>query len=111
MCVGYRTYTATLRAHHCPSDSTAAGFPPFMPHSLSGPYQYIGVKLMRNKRTLIALAVVGALAAGCETPRQTQTAVGTGAGVATGAAVGAAVGGGRGAAIGAGIGGAVGAAV
>ena len=66
---------------------------------------------MRNKRTLIALAVVSALAAGCETPRQTQTAVGTGAGVATGAAVGAAMGGGRGAAIGAGIGGAVGAAV
>ena len=66
---------------------------------------------MQNKRTLIALAVVGALAAGCETPRQTQTAVGTGAGVATGAAVGGAVGGGRGAAIGAGIGGAVGAAV
>ena len=66
---------------------------------------------MQNKRTLIALAVVGALAAGCETPRQTQTAVGTGAGVATGAAVGGAMGGGRGAAIGAGIGGAVGAAV
>lgn len=66
---------------------------------------------MQNKRTLIALAVVAVLAAGCETPRQTQTAVGTGAGVATGAAVGGAMGGGRGAAIGAGIGGAVGAAV
>jgi outer membrane protein OmpA-like peptidoglycan-associated protein len=66
---------------------------------------------MQNKRTLIALAVLAVLAAGCETPRQTQTAVGTGAGAATGAAVGAAVGGGRGAAIGAGIGGGIGAAV
>ena len=66
---------------------------------------------MKNARTLIALAVVTALAAGCETPRQTETAVGTGAGVATGAAIGAMVGGGRGAAIGAGVGGGIGAAV
>ena len=66
---------------------------------------------MRNTRTLIALAVVAAVAAGCETPRQTQTAVGTGAGVATGAAIGGMLGGGRGAAIGAGVGGGIGAAV
>src|SRR5215210_7703936 len=64
---------------------------------------------MKHSRTMIALAVVGALA-GCETPRQTETAVGTGAGVATGAVIGAMVGGGRGAAIGAGIGGGIGAA-
>lgn len=66
---------------------------------------------MRQVRTLMALAVVAALAAGCETPRQTETAVGTGAGVVTGAAIGGAMGGGRGAAIGAGIGGGIGAAV
>ena len=66
---------------------------------------------MKHARTLITLAVVAAVTAGCETPRQTQTAVGTGAGAVTGAAVGAAVGGGRGAAIGAGIGGGIGAAV
>lgn len=66
---------------------------------------------MRHSRTFLALAVVSALAAGCETPRQNQTAVGTGAGAATGAAIGAMVGGGRGAAIGAGVGGGVGAAV
>jgi outer membrane protein OmpA-like peptidoglycan-associated protein len=66
---------------------------------------------MKNIRTLTALAVVAALAAGCETPRQNQTAVGTGAGAVTGAAVGAMVGGGKGAAIGAGIGGGIGAAV
>ena len=66
---------------------------------------------MRHTRTLIALAVVAALAAGCETPRQTQTAVGTGAGAAAGAVLGGAIGGGRGAAIGAGVGGGLGAAV
>ena len=66
---------------------------------------------MNHSRTLIALAILSAVAAGCETPRQNQTAVGTGAGAVTGAAIGAAVGGGRGAAIGAGIGGGIGAAV
>lgn len=66
---------------------------------------------MRNSRTLIALAVVAVVASGCETPRQTETAVGTGAGVATGAAIGGMVGGGRGAAIGAGVGGGIGAAL
>ena len=66
---------------------------------------------MTHARTFIALAVVSVLAAGCETPRQTQTAVGTGAGAATGAAIGAMVDGGRGAAIGAGVGGGIGAAV
>jgi outer membrane protein OmpA-like peptidoglycan-associated protein len=65
---------------------------------------------MRHTRTLIALAAVAAFAAGCETPRQTQTAVGTGAGAVTGAVLGGAMGGGRGAAIGAGIGGGIGAA-
>jgi outer membrane protein OmpA-like peptidoglycan-associated protein len=59
---------------------------------------------------LITLAIVGALAAGCETPRQTETAIGTGAGAATGAVIGAMAGGGRGAAIGAGVGGGLGAA-
>ena len=66
---------------------------------------------MRNTHTLVALAVVSALAAGCETQRQNQTAIGTGAGAVTGAAIGAMVGGGRGAAIGAGVGGGIGAAV
>ena len=66
---------------------------------------------MRHARTLIALAITGAMITGCETPRQNQTAVGTGAGVVTGAVIGGALGGGRGAAIGAGIGGAAGAAV
>lgn len=66
---------------------------------------------MRHTRTLIALTMAAALAAGCETPRQTQTAVGTGAGAAAGALLGGAIGGGRGAAVGAGIGGGVGAAV
>lgn len=66
---------------------------------------------MKHSKTLIALAVVSALVAGCETPRQNQTAIGTGAGAATGAAIGAMVGGGRGAAIGAGVGGGIGAAV
>jgi outer membrane protein OmpA-like peptidoglycan-associated protein len=66
---------------------------------------------MRHTRTLIALTAVAALAAGCETPRQTETAVGTGAGAVAGALLGGALGGGRGAAVGAGIGGGVGAAV
>ena len=66
---------------------------------------------MRHARTLIALAIVSAFAAGCETPRQNQTAIGTGAGAATGAAVGAMVGGGRGAAVGAGVGAGIGAVV
>lgn len=66
---------------------------------------------MNHSRTLIALAVVGALTAGCETPRQSQTAIGTGAGAASGAVIGSMVGGGKGAAIGAGIGGGIGAAV
>lgn len=65
---------------------------------------------MNHTKTMIAIAVVGALA-GCETPRQNETAIGTGAGVATGAAIGAMVGGGKGAAIGAGVGGGLGAAV
>lgn len=66
---------------------------------------------MKHTKTLVALAVATALFAGCETPRQNQTAIGTGAGAVGGAAVGAMVGGGRGAAIGAGIGGGIGAAV
>lgn len=63
------------------------------------------------QHTTIALAVTALLVVGCETPRQTQTAVGTGAGVAAGAALGGAIGGGRGAAVGAGVGGGIGAAV
>ncbi|CAM3997582.1 OmpA family protein [Bordetella tumulicola] len=51
--------------------------------------------------TLIAVA---ALAAGCATQQQTNTAVGTGAGAAAGAGIGALIGNGKGAAIGAGIG-------
>ena len=66
---------------------------------------------MKHYKTIIALAVVSALAAGCETQRQNETAVGTGAGALGGAAIGAMVGGGRGAAIGAGVGGGIGAAV
>jgi outer membrane protein OmpA-like peptidoglycan-associated protein len=65
---------------------------------------------MAHVPKLITLAIVGALAAGCETPRQTETAIGTGAGAATGAVIGAMAGGGRGAAIGAGVGGGLGAA-
>jgi outer membrane protein OmpA-like peptidoglycan-associated protein len=60
---------------------------------------------------LIALAVVGVFAAGCETPRQTETAVGTGTGVAAGAILGSMAGGSKGAAIGAAVGGGIGAAV
>ena len=63
------------------------------------------------KRTSIALGVTALFLLGCETPRQTETAVGTGAGAVTGAVIGGALGGGRGAAVGAGIGGGVGAAV
>ena len=66
---------------------------------------------MRHKRTVIALTMAAALVAGCETPRQTQTAIGTGAGVTAGALLGGAIGGGRGAVVGAGLGGGVGAAV
>lgn len=65
---------------------------------------------MAHVPALVTLAIVGALAAGCETPRQTETAIGTGAGAATGAVIGAMAGGGRGAAIGAGVGGGLGAA-
>ena len=65
---------------------------------------------MTHVPTLVTLAIVGALAAGRETPRQTETAIGTGAGAATGAVIGAMAGGGRGAAIGAGVGGGLGAA-
>ncbi len=66
---------------------------------------------MRRIPTFIALAVAGILTAGCETPRQSQTAVGAGTGIAAGAILGSVVGGGRGAAIGAGVGGGIGAAV
>lgn len=66
---------------------------------------------MKHTRTLITMALAAALAGGCATQRQTETAVGAGAGAATGAAVGAMVGGGRGAAVGAGVGAAAGAAV
>jgi outer membrane protein OmpA-like peptidoglycan-associated protein len=66
---------------------------------------------MRHSRTIVALAVVSALAYGCETPRRTETAVGTGAGVVGGAAIGGMLGGSKGAAIGAGVGGGIGAAV
>jgi outer membrane protein OmpA-like peptidoglycan-associated protein len=66
---------------------------------------------MPHARTFITLIAAGVLAVGCETPRQTETAIGTGAGVVGGAVLGGIVGGGRGAAIGAGIGGGVGAAV
>lgn len=69
------------------------------------------VSKMKHTRTLLSLAVVTALAAGCATPRQTETAVGTGAGAVGGAAIGAMVGGGKGAAIGAGVGAGIGAAV
>ena len=65
---------------------------------------------MTHVPALIALAVVVGLVTGCETPRQTETAIGTGAGVATGAVIGAMAGGGQGAAIGAGVGGVLGAA-
>ena len=65
---------------------------------------------MTHVRTLLTLAIVAGLLTACETPRQTETAIGTGAGAATGAVIGAMAGGGRGAAIGAGVGGAVGAA-
>lgn len=66
---------------------------------------------MRNLHTWTALAVVCGLTAGCETPRQNQTAIGTGAGAVAGAVLGGAIGGGRGAAVGAGVGGGLGAAV
>ena len=65
---------------------------------------------MTHARISIAMMVTVALAAGCATERQTQTAIGTGAGAATGAVVGGAMGGGRGASIGAVLGGGVGAA-
>ncbi|MFJ1302624.1 hypothetical protein CEK29_03440 [Bordetella genomosp. 5] len=62
---------------------------------------------MRAKTILGRVAVIGvagALLAGCATPQQTNTAVGTGAGAAVGAGIGALIGQGKGAAIGAGIG-------
>lgn len=62
----------------------------------------------RTSRTtfprIAVLAAVVALATGCATPQQTNTAVGAGAGAAAGAGIGALIGDGRGAAIGAGIG-------
>ena len=66
---------------------------------------------MRYDVRLITLAVVTALAAGCATERQTNTAVGTGVGAAGGAAIGHAVGGGRGTAVGAAVGAGAGAAI
>src|SRR4029079_4867318 len=65
---------------------------------------------MTHVPAFIAMAVVFGLVTGCETPRQTETAIGTGTGVAAGAVIGAMAGGGQGAAIGAGVGGVLGAA-
>ncbi|GAB1577722.1 OmpA family protein [Bordetella petrii] len=62
---------------------------------------------MQARRTFNRIAVVAAvaaLAAGCATQQQTNTAVGAGAGAAAGAGIGALIGDGKGAAIGAGIG-------
>ena len=66
---------------------------------------------MRYDVTLITAVVIAALAGGCATERQTETAVGTGVGAATGAVIGGAVGGGRGAAVGGAVGAGAGAAV
>ncbi|AHV91328.1 OmpA family protein [Bordetella holmesii] len=57
-----------------------------------------------SKRVAVVGVMGALLLAGCATPQQTNTAVGTGAGAAVGAGVGALVGHGKGAAIGAGIG-------
>jgi outer membrane protein OmpA-like peptidoglycan-associated protein len=66
---------------------------------------------MRFKSTVFIVALAATLVGGCETERQTQTAIGTGAGAVTGAVLGTAVGGaGRGTAIGAVVGAGAGAA-
>lgn len=61
---------------------------------------------MRTKtiQRISMVALAAALASGCASQQQTNTAVGTGAGAAVGAGIGALIGDGRGAAIGAGIG-------
>lgn len=65
---------------------------------------------MRTALTAVAISLTVALG-GCATPRQTETAVGTGVGAATGAVIGSAVGGRQATAVGAAVGGAAGAAV
>lgn len=58
----------------------------------------------RIGKHVACVSVAGLLLAGCATPQQSNTAVGTGAGAAIGAGIGALIGHGRGAAIGAGLG-------
>ena len=65
---------------------------------------------MKTTLTAVAITLVVGLG-GCATPRQTETAVGTGVGAATGAVIGSAVGGRQATAVGAVVGGAAGAAV
>ena len=103
-----RTYGPRAEAHPDRPGCTAGASERF--DSLA-PRRILEGYFMQHAKTFIALAVVGAFVAGCETPRQTETAVGTGTGVAAGAILGSMVGGGRGAAIGAGVGGGIGAAV
>lgn len=69
-------------------------------------------QMKTHGHTVVALALVAALGAGCATEQQTQAAIGTGVGAATGAVLGTAVGGsGQGTAVGAVVGAGVGAAV
>lgn len=66
---------------------------------------------MRHALTLATIALAAALAGGCATQRQNETAVGTGAGAAAGAVLGTMIGGsGKGTAVGAAVGAGAGAA-
>ena len=65
---------------------------------------------MTYSRSALLVLTSALVLAGCETPQQTNTAVGTGVGAATGAAIGGMVGDGRGAAVGAVLGAGAGAA-
>lgn len=65
---------------------------------------------MTHSRSALLVFTTALFLGGCETPQQTNTAVGTGVGAATGAAIGGMVGDGRGAAVGAVLGAGAGAA-